>query len=398
MGRHAVKDSLYLAWRYLTHQPAKTTLLVLALTTFLGLPMVMRAMSSVIQRSLLARAEATPLLLGKKGSSLDLVIESLYFQPKGVEALTAADVTEVDATGLAQAIPLRTGLMSRTFPLVGTTLDYFSFRDLSLSSGRMLATLGECVLGAEAAQELDLGPGDAVTTSPSTMFDLAGVYPLRMRVVGVLAQAHGPDDRAVFVDLKTAWIAEGLGHGHQDLATAAGDVLLKSKNDVTTANAKLVQYNEVSEANLDSFHFHGDAERYPVSAVIAVPANEKSGVLLRGRFLDDSTRQLLRPAQVVEGLNDQIFRFERVLRIIVSTVGAATGLMFLLVMLLSWRLRADELRTMERLGCSRFKAMQIMGAEVFLMVGTSVVAAALFGLLMTQYGEGWLQNLILRGS
>jgi predicted lysophospholipase L1 biosynthesis ABC-type transport system permease subunit len=82
----------------------------------------------------------------------------------------------------------------------------------------------------------------------------------------------------------------------------------------------------------------------------------------------------------------------------VWTVGLATALMFVLVMVLSWRLRADELRTMTRLGCSRWKAVQIMSAEVFLMVGTSVVLAAFFGFVIAHYGETWLQNLVLRGS
>ena len=53
---------------------------------------------------------------------------------------------------------------------------------------------------------------------------------------------------------------------------------------------------------------------------------------------------------------------------------------------------------MTRLGCSRFKAVQIMGAEVLLMVSTSVALAALLGLLLAHYGETWLQNLILQGS
>jgi putative ABC transport system permease protein len=393
-----MRDSLYLAWRYLSHHRAKTLLLVLSLSVFLGLPLVMRAMSAVIQQSLMARAQSTPLLLGKKGSSLDLVVEALYFQPKGVEALTAADANEVDDTGLARAIPIRTGLLAQQFPVVGTSLDYFAFRGLQTVDGRPLATLGECVLGSEVAASLGLSPGDSILTSPSTLFDLAGVYPLRLRVVGVLRPSYGPDDRAVFVDVKTAWVAEGLGHGHQDLATASGDVVLKRKDGTATANAKLVQYNEITEENSDSFHFHGDPASHPLSAVIVVPNDEKTGVLLRGRWVDDPARQLLRPAQVVEGLNAQIFRFERVLQIIVWTVGLATALMFILVMVLSWRLRSDELRTMTRLGCSRWKGMQIMGAEVFLMVGTSVALAAFFGFVLAYYGDTWLQNLVLRGS
>ncbi|MBW1755943.1 MAG: ABC transporter permease [Deltaproteobacteria bacterium] len=393
-----MKDSLYLAWRYLRHHRSKTLLLVLSLSVFLGLPLVMRAMSAVIQQSLMARAESTPLLLGKKGSSLDLVVEALYFQAKGVEALTAADAREVADTGLAQAIPMRTGLLAQQFPLVGTSLDYFSFRGLRTADGRALATLGECVVGANVAAALDLRPGDSILTSPSTLFDLAGVYPLRLQVVGILRPSYGPDDRAVFVDVKTAWVAEGLGHGHQDIATAGADVLLKRKDGAATANAKLVQYNEITDANADTFHFHGDPAGYPLSAVIVAPNDDKAGVLLRGRFVNDSARQLLRPAQVVEGLNAQIFRFERVLQIIVWTVGLATALMFTLVMVLSWRLRADELRTMARLGCSRWKAVQIMGAEVFLMVGTSVALAAFFGFVIAHYGDTWLQNLVLRGS
>ena len=393
-----MKDSLYLAWHYLRHHRSKTLLLVLSLSVFLGLPLVMRAMSAVIQQSLMARAESTPLLLGKKGSSLDLVVEALYFQAKGVEALTAADASEVDDTGLAQAIPMRTGLLAQQFPLVGTSLDYFSFRGLRTADGRALATLGECVVGANVAAALDLRPGDSILTSPSTLFDLAGVYPLRLQVVGILRPSYGPDDRAVFVDVKTAWVAEGLGHGHQDLATAGADVLLKRKDGAATANAKLVQYNEITDANADTFHFHGDPASYPLSAVIVAPNDDKAGVLLRGRFVNDPARQLLRPAQVVEGLNAQIFRFERVLQIIVWTVGLATALMFILVMVLSWRLRADELRTMTRLGCSRWKAVQIMGAEVFLMVGTSVALAAFFGFVIAHYGDTWLQNLVLRGS
>jgi putative ABC transport system permease protein len=393
-----MKDSLYLAWRYLRHHRSKTLLLVLSLSVFLGLPLVMRAMSAVIQQSLMARAESTPLLLGKKGSSLDLVVEALYFQAKGVEALTAADASEVDDTGLAQAIPMRTGLLAQQFPLVGTSLDYFSFRGLRTADGRALATLGECVVGANVAAALDLRPGDSILTSPSTLFDLAGVYPLRLQVVGILRPSYGPDDRAVFVDVKTAWVAEGLGHGHQDIATAGADVLLKRTDGAATANAKLVQYNEITDANADTFHFHGDPASYPLSAVIVAPNDDKAGVLLRGRFVNDPARQLLRPAQVVEGLNAQIFRFERVLQIIVWTVGLATALMFILVMVLSWRLRADELRTMTRLGCSRWKAVQIMGAEVFLMVGTSVALAAFFGFVIAHYGDTWLQNLVLRGS
>jgi putative ABC transport system permease protein len=88
---------------------------------------------------------------------------------------------------------------------VGTTLDYFEFRGLRLAEGRMMAMLGECVLGATAARTANVSPGGHVLSSPETVLDIAGVYPLRMRVVGVLQPSGTPDDRAVFVDVKTTW-------------------------------------------------------------------------------------------------------------------------------------------------------------------------------------------------
>jgi putative ABC transport system permease protein len=119
--------------------------------------------------------------------------------------------------------------------------------------------VGDAVLGAAVADRLGLEPGDALVSSPENLFDLAGVYPLKMNVVGVLKKSHTSDDLAVFVDLKTAWIIEGLGHGHQDLVKSQDtSVILNRTEKNVTANAKLQIYTEISKLNLDSFHFHGD--------------------------------------------------------------------------------------------------------------------------------------------
>ena len=42
------------------------------------------------------------------------------------------------------------------------------------------------VIGAEVADRLGIAAGDSLLSSPETVFDLAGVYPLKMRIVGVM--------------------------------------------------------------------------------------------------------------------------------------------------------------------------------------------------------------------
>ena len=39
-------------------------------------------------------------------------------------------------------------------------------------------------------------------------------------VVGVLPPTNTPDDDGIFVDIKTAWVIQGIGHGHEDVVTA----------------------------------------------------------------------------------------------------------------------------------------------------------------------------------
>ena len=149
------------------------------------------------------------------------------------------EVDRIYASGLAEPIPLHVRFRVRDQPIVGTTLEYFDFRGLRVEVGRHMAVLGECVVGAEAARTLGLAPGDSVVSSPESAFDLGGVYPLELKVVGVLAPAFSPDDGAVFVDIKTAWVIEGIGHGHQDLAKVEAEAaVLAREGDPSTSSMK----------------------------------------------------------------------------------------------------------------------------------------------------------------
>ena len=134
----------------------------------------------------MSRAVSTPLVIGAKGSALDLVMNTIYFGDQVPELITMAASARVDDTELALPIPLYVRFRARGNPVVGTTLDYFDFRGLKIRKGRQLALLGDCVLGATVAEALSLNPGGSLVSSPGTLFDLAGVYPLKMKVVGVL--------------------------------------------------------------------------------------------------------------------------------------------------------------------------------------------------------------------
>jgi len=391
-----MKQTLYLAWRYLAYHRVKTLILVFSITLIVYLPIGLRVLVDQSSQQLTARAEATPLVVGAKGSPLELVLNTLYFRSDYPELMRYEQATRISSSQLATAIPMYVRFNAQGHPIVGTSYEYFEYRGLEIVAGRQLGILGECVLGSRVAEALDVGPGDFVISSPESVFDLAGVYPLRMRVAGVLGFSDTADDDAIFVDVRTTWIIQGLGHGHQDLTRpeAAASVLTRDSSNVV-GNAAVVQYNEITEDNIDSFHFHGDISQNPLTAVIALPPDQKSSALLQGRYQgDDEVAQISRPVTVMNELLGTILTVQSFITAGAVIVGIATLATAALVFMLSLRLRRREIETLFKIGGSRLSVASVMTSEIVAVLLAGVILAGGLTFLTSQFGSAAIRAFI----
>jgi putative ABC transport system permease protein len=391
-------DSFYIAWRYVSFNKVKTLTLVACITLISFLPMALQLLLGESERQLMSRAVSTPLVVGAKGSALDLVMNTLYFGEDVPELMTMAASDRITDTDLALPIPMYVRFQSRGNPIVGTTLDYFEFRGLMIAQGRQLAVLGDCVLGAMVAESLALKPGDSLVSSPESLFDLAGIYPLKMKVAGILKKSHTTDDLAVFVDLKTAWVIQGLGHGHQDVTKLKDPTLVLKRTDSNVAaTAKLFHYTEITEKNMASFHFHGSLSVYPISAVLSIPHDTKSGTILRGRYLTkEETQQIVNPQEVIDGLLQNIFRIKNVLDAVIAVVALATVLAVILVFALSLRLRQREIQTIFKIGCSRLTIAKLLAAEIMIIVFSSAVLCSIMMFAVRSVSNDLVRRLFIQ--
>ena len=371
--------SLYLTWRYILHNRIKTIIMVTSVTVIIYLPIGLNILVNESEEQLMERASSTPLIVGAKGSSLDLVINTLYFEPADFDELTMLAVDKIYETGFAVPIPMFIKFKARSFPIVGTSIEYIYFRGLEIERGESLAVLGDCIIGSEVSEKLGLNPGDTIISSPENILDIAGIYPLKMNIVGVLKESHSPDDRAIFTDIKTAWVIEGLGHGHENLAKSEDNsVLLGVDGNNYIANAKLFQYNTISAENVDEFHFHGEQAGFPITAVIVIPNSDKDEALLMGRYISkDETSQIVKPDKAIKNLLASIFKIKGLLDSVFSIVAISTILLLGLVVMLSLRLRSREIQTMYRIGSSRFKIAELLVFEIGIILLMSLVFSAI---------------------
>jgi len=99
-------DSFYIAWRYVTFNKVRTATLIACVTLIAVLPLTLEVLLAESEQQLLSRADSTPLLLGARGSALDLVMNTLYFDDEVPELVTMAAADEIADSGLATPIPL----------------------------------------------------------------------------------------------------------------------------------------------------------------------------------------------------------------------------------------------------------------------------------------------------
>ena len=390
-----MSGALYLGWRYLAHHRVKSSILIASITLMLFLPVATRVLVEDSATALTARASQTPLILGARGSELELVLNTLYFHAESPAEIQDSTYVEAQSTGLAEFIPVHSRFSAQSAPIVGTTLDYFNFRKLEIVDGRQIGLLGECVIGANVAARLDIGPGDSVISSPETVFDIAGVYPLKMTIVGVLGASGTADDDAIFVDVRTTWIIQGLGHGHTDLADPnAGAAVLTRRGDMITANASLTQYAEITRDNISSFHFHGATDSFPLTSVIVVAPDQKNASLLRGRYQDNDLLQLVVPGNVLDDLLETVFTVQNYVILGMAILSLATVAVVTLVFLLSQQLRIGEFRTLLRIGAARSYVWMLVISEIGFVFVISAMLAAVLTLVTRYYAMQILQSIL----
>ncbi|NQV24667.1 MAG: ABC transporter permease [Rhodopirellula sp.] len=372
-----MSGTFVLARRHVWHHRGRSLVLIACLTVTCSLPLGLRYFTRHFETQLTARARTTPLVIGAAGSRFDLALHALYFRGQPPRETTMRELDRITDSGFAEAMPLLVRFKAEGSPIVGTTTAYLKFRQLRIASGKPWTRYGDCLLGANVARRLQLGAGDRLTSEPENVFDVDGSFPLKMRITGVLAETNSPDDDAVFVEIYTAWIIAGIGHGHapsrrvtgtgrrSDAKTTAGEI-------APAHDASLIEYTEITDENARSFHFHGTQDQFPLTAIIAAPHDEESETLLLGRYLaDDDPSQVLRPVEVISELMEFVLQIRRFFELTLAAMMIVTAALLILFVILTVQLRQREFATMFRLGGSRFLIVRLVGTELLILFSVS---------------------------
>jgi putative ABC transport system permease protein len=199
---------LTLSGAYLRTNPLNTFLNLLLLALGMGTIVVLLLFSQQLEQRLLHDSRGIDLVVGAKGSPLQLILSSIYHAD-----IPTGNIPLRDAKKLMQhkrvktAIPLALGDNYRGYRIVGTTPTYPAHYDASLAQGRLWQKPLEATLGAEVARQTGLNLGalfvGAHGLTHGTAEHLHGEY--KYTVTGILKPTGTVIDRLILTSIESVW-------------------------------------------------------------------------------------------------------------------------------------------------------------------------------------------------
>ncbi|WP_137938489.1 ABC transporter permease [Chitinivorax sp. B] len=235
---------LHLAWRNLIGRPLTTILNLLLLALGIGTISAMLLFASQLEQRLQADASGIDLVVGAKGSPLQLILSSVYHADVPSGNIPLRDASQLRKNPMvAKAIPLALGDSYQGIRIVGTEPDYLDLYGAKLAQGRVWKTAMEVVIGADIAAEtgLKLDQEFASSHGLSPGGDLHDDNPFQ--VVGVLQKTGTVIDKLILTPVQSVWDTHEGSSSHttdsdtddEDAGKEITSLLIKYKSPMAAA-------------------------------------------------------------------------------------------------------------------------------------------------------------------
>ncbi|MGB3849205.1 MAG: ABC transporter permease [Tunicatimonas sp.] len=196
-----------LSANYARHRPLNTVLNVLLLALGIATITVLLLLSRQVEGTLTRNSRGIDLVVGAKGSPLQIILSSVFHADFPTGNISLADVRPLQRNRLIKnMIPLALGDSYRGYRIVGTNYDYPALYEAKLRVGDWWQKPLDVTLGAEVAAQLQLAPGAEFNSSHGLADDRINVHDEQaFRVSGVLAPTGSVVDNLILTAVESVW-------------------------------------------------------------------------------------------------------------------------------------------------------------------------------------------------
>ncbi len=200
-----------IAWKNIRQNPAAAILGVLLTAFGSAILCVLLLSSHQIERQLDNNSRGIDLVVGAKGSPLQLILSSIYHMDNPTGNIPYADAQALAANPMVRmAVPLALGDNYKGHRIIGTDSSFIALYGLELADGRMWEADFEAVVGAETARKNNLSIGDTFIGAHG-LSDEGHVHDSHpYTITGILKPAQNVTDRLILSSIGSVWSVHGL--------------------------------------------------------------------------------------------------------------------------------------------------------------------------------------------
>ena len=224
------------AWQFLWSRPLAAALNLLLLSLGLASITLVLLVNHQIQQAFARDLAGIDVVVGAKGSPLQLILSGVFQIDTPTGNVPLADVQALQANPqVAKLIPISMGDSFKGYRIIGTTPDYVSHYAGVMASGALWQAPMQAVLGAKVARDTGLRVGDSFVGSHGLGGGGHAHGQTPYTVTGVLAPGGSVMDRLILTPTESVWRV----HEKDTALDAQDQKILEEEREVTLA---LIQY------------------------------------------------------------------------------------------------------------------------------------------------------------
>jgi len=209
-----------LSWNYIKSKPLNTALNILLMSLGIAIIMVLILLNSQLEESLGKNKRGVDLVVGAKGSPLQLILANVYHIdfPTGNIKLNEAKALSRNRL-IKKAIPLALGDNYQGFRIVGTNHDYYNLYQGTLGEGALWQYNLEATVGSNVAAKLNLSIGDTFAGSHGMSVSGMDHEGNDYEIVGIMESTGSVLDNLILTNVESVWMVhdhEGEEHDHDE--------------------------------------------------------------------------------------------------------------------------------------------------------------------------------------
>ncbi len=387
---------LSIAYKSIRQRALASSLTALSVALGVALMVIVLVSYGIVDRMFSQRSIGYDLIVGPKGSELELVLNTVYRVRKASWKLPYQFYLDLrDDSRIAEAIPVALGDFTEEggFPIVGTIPRYFV---VEYAPGRKFQRKGkdlrrpfDAIIGSRVARQNQWEIGAKFTLVHGGAKS-EHVHDEEFEVVGILKRTGTPNDRTVFVHLDGFFMIAGHEEDPEDIISRMIKFYPDPTDELRELMANIRREVEEESAN-QSKHEHDDHHHHCVPTwrkeVTAILLTVKGDMFGRVKRSIDLTRELKEGFQA-QAVNP-IVPMRDLMEIVVKNVSIVLGVMTIFIIIVagvsifvsiynSMADRRKEIAIMRALGARRQTVFYIVLAEsTLLCIGGGLVGVVL---------------------